>query len=441
MLDGSPRANVPHLRTPDSTLAFLREGYPFIQRRVERLNNDVFIGRLVGRKAVFLTGPLAAELFYDNQRFARAGALPSPIKKTLFGVGGVQELDDAAHQHRKALFMAALSGAQVARLVNILSQGWFDALEDWHRRGRICLFDEASVVLCNAACTWAGIPISPSECADLARDCVMMVDGFATLSLRHVRARTARKRAEQWARNVIRQVRDGSLNAPQGSPARLIAEHRELQGQHLPIQVAAVELLNIIRPTVAMAWLVAFAGLSLHDYPEYEWTLREDPTFIKPYVKELRRFYPFTPCLGAKARGDFEWSGVRFRRGELAVLDVYGMLHDERWWDNPRQFRPERFLDGENGPFDFIPNGGGDVSTGHRCAGEILVERCLEQVVHLLSQEIWFDFPTQDFRYSLSRIPTRPQDGVVLSNVRVAARQPLNAPPRQPPLLRVVSHH
>jgi hypothetical protein len=42
-------------------------------------------------------------------------------------------------------------------------------------------------------------------------------------------------------------------------------------------------------------------------------------------VQEVRRFYPFTPAIGAVVADDFEWRGHRFRKGTLALVDVYGM--------------------------------------------------------------------------------------------------------------------
>ncbi|WP_222707250.1 cytochrome P450 [Pontibacter qinzhouensis] len=51
------------------------------------------------------------------------------------------------------------------------------------------------------------------------------------------------------------------------------------------------------------------------------------------------------------------------------LLEVYGTHHDPELWENPEEFRPERFRDWKRIPFDFIPQGGGDHHTDHRCAG------------------------------------------------------------------------
>ena len=47
----------------------------------------------------------------------------------------------------------------------------------------------------------------------------------------------------------------------------VIARFRGRDGGQLPPDMAAVELLNILRPTVAVHRYVTFAALALHQYP------------------------------------------------------------------------------------------------------------------------------------------------------------------------------
>ena len=48
-----------------------------------------------------------------------------------------------------------------------------------------------------------------------------------------------------------------------------IASHRDLGGQPLPLRIASVELLNVLRPTVAVAVFITFAAHALHLHPEW----------------------------------------------------------------------------------------------------------------------------------------------------------------------------
>lgn len=83
-----------------------------------------------------------------------------------------------------------------------------------------------------------------------------------------------------------------------------------------------------------------------------------------------------------------------------------------------RQFDPSRFLDtGLDESEVFIPQGGADVETGHRCPGEpgelITVGLLGLTAAELSVRE--YDAPAQDLSYSLRRVPTMPSSGVTLS--------------------------
>ncbi|MEE3918234.1 hypothetical protein V2I01_05090 [Micromonospora sp. BRA006-A] len=83
-------STMPSDRSPDSTLAFLREGYRFVGSRCDRLGSDVFQTRLLLEPTICLRGREAAGLFYDEERFVRRGAMRMRGQRTLTGVGGVQ---------------------------------------------------------------------------------------------------------------------------------------------------------------------------------------------------------------------------------------------------------------------------------------------------------------------------------------------------------------
>lgn len=412
---------MPYLKNMDSSFGMLREGYEYIQSRSRELGSDVFRGRLLRQPVVFLTGPDAAQLFYDTSKFRRADALPVWIQKTLFGEGGIQGLDDGAHRERKALFLDILSRESSQRFLELTERRFVEATRAWQKRRRVVLLAETQRLLCGAACEWAGVPMSARELDAFARDCVAMVDGFASLGPRWLSARAARVRSERVMRRTIRAVREGELYAELGSATQVFAERRQSSGERLPLEIAAVELLNVIRPITAIAWGVSFLALALRGRPDLRERLATDEAFVESFVHEVRRFYPFTPFVGARARHDLEWRGVEVKEGELVILDVYGTLRDGRAWDAPDLFLPERFLGRVPTPFDLIPNGGGDLATGHRCAGETLTIETLKLAARLLTRRISYDLAPQSFEYPLSRIPTAPRSGIVLTRVRAWA--------------------
>ncbi|SCF05400.1 fatty-acid peroxygenase [Micromonospora coriariae] len=398
----------------DDALPLALEGYAWLPNRLRRADADVLRTRLLGQPVMALRGPAAARFFYDEQNVRRHGAIPGPVRSTLFGHGAVHTLDGAAHRVRKELFVGLLMNGGIDGLVERVGAAWQAGTRDWSTGGPVVLFDEVSRVLTRAVCDWTGIPLAPAEVPALAADLVAMVDGFATAGPRHWRARRARTRRENWLATLIEQVRRGETKATAGSAVAAVAEHRDADGPPLDACAAAVELLNIIRPTVAVSWFVAFAGHALHRWPAHRDRLRADePAFTEAYAHEVRRFYPFAPFVGGRAVTDLAWDGVRVPAGAIVLLDLYGQNHDRRLWPEPYHFRPERFLDREIGSFELVPQGGGDPRTGHRCPGELITVALLRDLAVRLAR-LDYTMPEQDLSIPLHRIPTRPVDGLVI---------------------------
>ncbi|MEW6613269.1 MAG: cytochrome P450 [Pseudomonadota bacterium] len=408
-------AIIPRDTMPDSTLAFALEGYTFIRRRCQRYRADIFQTRLLFQRTICMLGAEAAELFYDTDRFERSGAAPRRVQETLFGRGGVQGMDGTAHRHRKAMFMELMSPASIQRLAELSVEQWRVHTEKWRRMDTVVLLSETQEILCRTVCAWAGVPLAEAEVEQRTKDFVAMIEGGGAIGPRHWRGRRARNRAEHWLGDFIEKVRRQEMPAEADNALAVIALHRDMNGELLDKQVAAVELINVLRPTVAVAWYTTFAALALHQHPECRRELDTDG-YLELFVQEVRRFYPFFPVVAARVRHDFEWRGYPFPKGVRVLLDLYGTNHDPRQWDHPEQFRPERFRHWDGGAFNFIPQGGGDHYRQHRCPGEWITIALMKAAIMLLIR-LDYDVPTQDLRVSLMRMPTAPKSGFVIQHV------------------------
>ncbi|MDL5143880.1 cytochrome P450 [Bacillus atrophaeus] len=410
---------VPHDKALDNSLAMMREGYLFIKNRVDRYQSDLFETRLLGQKAICMSGEEAAKVFYDPERMKRNGALPKRLLKTLFGVDAIQTMDGDAHTHRKLLFMSLMTPPHQKRLAELAMDQWLAALSKWEGAEKVELFEEAKNVLCKIACQWAGVPLEESEVKERADDFSAMVDAFGAVGPRHWKGRRARPRAEEWIRDIIENVRAGKTEAEKGTALYEMAFHTELDGSRLDTQMAAVELINVLRPIVAISTFITFSALALHNHPEYKEKLKSgNGDDLEMFVQEVRRFYPFGPFLGAQARKDFVWNQCEFKEGMLVLLDLYGTNHDARLWEDPNEFRPERFKDRNEQLFDLIPQGGGDPAKGHRCPGEGITIEVMKVTLDFLINHIEYEVPEQDLSYSLVRMPSLPESGFVMSRIR-----------------------
>src|SRR4051794_8656769 len=396
----------------DRTAQLIRTGYPWAARL--RRGAVAVPTRLLGRRAVVVGGPEGVRRFYDP-RLRRRGAFPAPVKLVLFGPGTVHGLDDVEHRLHKALFLGVITPETVAALGERAQQEWSSRIERWTDRDRVVLFDEAVEVLAASVLPWAGVPVDARELPRLARQLATVLDGFATPGPAYARAVLARLRAGRWAKRLVRRTRAGQNRPAPGTALHAAAEARDPKGKLLPERVAATTLLNVVRPTVAVAWFVAFAGKALHENPQWRDRIAAgDAAALDAFAQEVLRLYPFVPVLAARARSAQDVLGNRVPRGGLVVLDVHGTDHDPAHWIDPDRFDPNRFLQGEVERDALVPQGGGDVTTGHRCPGEGVTLTMIAVAARALAGHT-DQVPDQDLGYDLSRIPTLPRSGVVLA--------------------------
>jgi len=402
----------------DQTRALLRQGYAFPSSLPGTDATAAREIRLMGRRALLVRGEGGARLFYDGSRTRRKGAIPAVVRFPLFGRGAVHGLDHARHHDRKQLFLQVLTPAAVELLAESVQRRWDERSARWPGLAVVPLYDEAVRLLAAAVLDWAGVPTDDAQQEGQAWDLAHMVDGFGAMGGRHVRSQRARRRSERWARAAIRASR-ADEHTVVSSPLQQVARYTDPTGARLSERLAAVELLNLLRPTVAIAYFVSFAAVALHQHPQWRDRVGSHGNAAdrEAFVHELRRFYPFVPALATKARTSFEWNGFRLRRGERIILDVFGTDQDPVRWPDPGSFDPERFLRTPPSAFDFVPQGGGEPVQGHRCPGEPSTIAILAVCARGLA-DLDYELRPEDTRFPLERMPTRPLSGPALRAVR-----------------------
>ncbi|MGW8635021.1 hypothetical protein [Streptomyces sp. NPDC055793] len=209
-------------------------------------------------------------------------------------------LDGRQHRVRKALAAH-------------LETEWARARQRWAGRDQVVLFDEAGLLLTRGVCTWSGVPLDVADAEEMAGDLVAMVDGFASPGPRHLRARRTRSRQEKRLTRLVEQVRGATGAAPAGSVLAAVAAHRDADGQPLDAHTAAVEVLNVLRPTVAVSWFLTFAAHALHRWPEHRERLADrDAAYARAFSHEVRRFYPFAPSSAGSLRPTCSGTAMTF---------------------------------------------------------------------------------------------------------------------------------
>ncbi|WP_407362032.1 cytochrome P450 [Pseudomonas luteola] len=410
----------PHL---DSSITLLKEGYRYIPERCRRYQSDVFQARLLMQNTICLSGEEGARLFYDESLFMREAAAPRMLKKTLFGFGSIQGLDGQAHRVRKQMFMSLMTPDNIQRLTARYAEQWQRDISAWTGNHEVILLYAAQFQLCRVVCEWSGVPLPEGDVAKRRSQLTALIDGAGGIGLRHLNGRKARKEAEAWIADLVTQVRQGALNPAPQTALHVFSHHKDSDGNRLDPKTAAVEILNVLRPTVAVARFVVFAAWALNKHPEWQQRLRDEPSMLEPFVQEVRRVFSFFPFTVARVRKNFEWKGYPFTKGTRVLLDLYGINHDARIWKDPERFDPERFLTWDENPFGFVTQGGGDHHQNHRCPGEWITIELLKVAVKALTQWMRYDVPSQDLSIDITRIPALPESRFVISHVRSVVRE------------------
>lgn len=410
-------AGIPRDPAFDSTLALLREGYDFIGRRCDRLGSDVFVTRLMLRRAICMRGEDAARLFYGSGAFTRRGAMPPTTLRLLQDLGSVQTLDGDHHRLRKAMFVRLLTGAgEIDRIRGLFRREIHQAIAEWRRRPDIKLADELPRLLARTAVDWLGIPRDRLGPDALAPDLTSMIEAAGGFGPRTWRALLRRRRTERRLAGLVSSARSGEFGG-EASPFAAICRHVEPSGTPLSDDAAVVETLNVLRPIVAVERYIGFAVAALAAHPDLAARMAMDGAddLAERFCEEVRRTAPFFPFVGGIALRPLALHGHEIAAGDWVLLDLYGTNRLPRLFPDPARLDVARGASWRDQDFRFIPQGGGDMRTGHRCPGEAFTVALMVEAVRALASAGGWRLPPQDLGVDLARVPARPRSGVIVS--------------------------
>ncbi|MEG1503179.1 MAG: cytochrome P450 [Enterococcus sp.] len=393
----------------------LDEGYLLLSELRKEADAPVVKARLLNKEVIAVYGKEAARAFYDPANFKRKGAMPKVVLKTLFGEEGVQTLDDEEHNQRKKVFMDLMTPKRMEDYRRIVDRTLTEKME--HLQGELELFDAAKDVLFRSICEWSGIDLTKMderEINRLAEYQISMISSAVTNPTTHIKGIENRKKSEKWAQSLIEEARINPIAGKENVALYAFANAKDTQGNLLPIDVAAVELLNIIRPTVALTVWIALMGHALFSRPDiYQRLHTEFDELQDSFIQEMRRYYPFFPMVPAFAKKDVTIDGYLIPEDSWVVLDLYGTNHDERSIETPDVFRISRYVGKEkhisyDEEYEMIAQGGGKFEAMHRCAGEWITLHALRVFSDQLVNKYEFSVPEQDWTIPMNQFPTYP---------------------------------
>lgn len=129
--------------------------------------------------------------------------------------------------------------------------------------------------------------------------------------------------------------------------------------------------------------------------------------YTEQVIDESMRIYSPAHSIFRVATNDVTVGDYTIPAGDVVYLPECIAHHDDRWWDEPEAFRPERFAGDVDRPTcAYFPFGVGP----RRCIGESFARAETKLAVATLFSEFTFDRVTEEFERhaSLSALPDRP---------------------------------
>ncbi len=248
------------------------------------------------------------------------------------------------------------------------------------------------------------------------------------------------KRDKRWAMRVAddmvtrivqqRLNEDSKENATdRGDLLSMLVEHHE--GDALAIRNDSMSLLIASHETsgALLSWVFAMLvehPSILHKITEEietvlqgrlpEYSDFKELNYVRAVVEETLRLYPTAYALFTRtALKDLTLAGINIRKGDNVHIVPYTLHRSARWFNNPEEFQPTRFLNEPTWPkYAYLPFGAGPrVCIGQNFA---LMEACLALTTIL---QRWHPTKTDSKTVPEAKFSLRPKGGLLQTWTRV----------------------
>lgn len=139
---------------------------------------------------------------------------------------------------------------------------------------------------------------------------------------------------------------------------------------------------------------------------------------VEMVFKESLRVRPPLPSMPRQAVKDFSFGGFDLPAGTRIGIDIHYTHHDERYWDSPDTFDPERFTpenEATHTDFAWVPFGGG----AHKCLGLRFADMQIKlMLTHILGRYEIQSEPGYAPKWQIMPIQ-RPKDGLKVRLQRI----------------------
>jgi len=404
MLDTSPRV----LNGPARTSRWQRRlwGFRFLFQPLETLEarsrayGDDYRVSQPGAEPVlaYFSSPEALEAIFTAKPGQLSAGGGNRILSELLGEHGIVLLEGAAHQRQRQLLMPPFHGDRMRSYAEVIRSITVQQMGQWQIGSRFAVRPAMQAISLQVILQAVfGLEKGPRY-DHLRQGLTQMLDGFGSpigaMFLFYPILQQDWGAWSPWGRFLrLRQQVDSLIYAEiaerraQPDQGRtdimaLLMAARDPEGQPMGDVELRDELITLLfagHETTASA--LAWALYWITYLPEVRAKLQAelegvdanaDPVAIArlPYLsaicQETLRLYPI--AIGAFPRvvkQPMQIAGYKLEAGTVVVPSIYLAHHRPAVYPEPKQFKPERFLERQYSPYEYLPFGGGD----RRCIG------------------------------------------------------------------------
>jgi cytochrome P450 family 110 len=419
---------------------FLFQPLQTIEARSRAYGDDYRVSQPDVKPAlVYFSSPPALEAIFTAKPEQLSAGRGNQILKELLGEHGIVLLEGSAHQRQRQLLMPPFHGDRMRSYARVIQSITGEVIGGWkigtNFAVRPVMQSISLQVILQAVFGLEG----GQRYEQLRQTLSQMLDGFGSpigaMFLFYPFLQKDWGAWSPWGRFLrMRQQVDALLYAEiadrrsQPDTGRtdilaLLMAARDAEGQPMSDVELRDELITLLfagHETTASAlawalyWIVSLPNVRTKLLAEIDALGTDaDPSTIArlPYLQavcqETLRLYPIAiSAFPRVVKQPIEIAGYELEPGTVIMPSIYLAHHRAAVYPEPKQFRPERFLERQYSPYEYLPFGGGD----RRCIGAAfaLFEMKLVLFQFLSSLEVKLDNakPIRPIRRGLTVAPS-----------------------------------
>jgi len=406
-LNSSERASLPP--GPRMPSALQAAGWALrplsFMERCEQRYGEIFTLRVRhGRPWVFLTNPEhVKQVFTTNAELLRAGAgEANPLLEPLLGARSVMLLDEPQHMSDRKRLLPSFHGRRMQEYGEMMTDVarreitcWplGEPFELWPRMQAISLEVVMRAVFGDVDCerlerlrerlvnltNWVNKPRRLTLLAAVGQRSITASDGFKAVM----------RPVEELVLEEVRRRRAETNGREQATILSMLEQAYYEDDSPVSEEKMRDELVTMLSdgPTAtSLAW--AFERLLRH--PDKLVRLREEvwdgegDEYLDAVVKETLRLCPAVPVVMRRLVEPMRLDGHTIPAGTIVAPCVFLMHRRADIYPQPRNFRPERFLEDAAGTYTWIPFGGGV----RRCVAASFAQLEMKRVMQVVLSEV-----------------------------------------------------